>query len=262
MDENLKVEEQTVAVNTAPTISSCAICGKTLTDPESVARGIGPECVNKLGSLGLGIQAAAADVKAAMASHYSGITHTEEPDWDKYMKLQDAFLVLAEHGIPESRMMEAIGKERGFKPPMDERFENFYWNHKRIVSRESISESGLKTLSEMGTAARSEKAAARAVERKAKAEAKAAVKAAKALQTAELRKAAGIAKAAKAEAKAKAKAEKEIAREAARKSKAELRAAEKAGQETGTGPVKGAKRGKKAAAKVGKVNPSGTVVEY
>lgn len=286
MDANLETTNvetpETPAAGGTVLVSNCVLCGKILTDPESVARGYGPECAHKIEQLGLGDSASPEAVKTALAEHYKSVAAEGEPAGD-FMKFKDAVAFVQSKGIPGGRFNKLCGGDRAMGvPPGGPDFQVRFWKGTRYVPVASISEAHIADMLNSGAAARTAAAAekakaaaeARALKQAARAEAqkaralKAEERKALVLKKAEERKAAAQAK---AEARKGSAAEKAAARQktaqekaaekaakiAQRKADLEKRAAEKkakAAASDGTGPVRGTKKEK--APKTPKTKPA------
>lgn len=200
---------------TATTVSKCGICGKPLTDPNSIANGVGPECLSKLGKLGVAVPEPGESVdqeelKAALERHQASVTVEAVPEG--WIKLIEVTAKVKEMGIPANRFGKAFGGDRHLDEPLNEHFKVVYVGRTRYMSPTVLDQ--LESLRTMGSTERAEKAA----ERKAKQEAAKAVKAekAKAMKIAKAEKAAALKaeRAAKAETRKQTAAEKAAARAA------------------------------------------------
>lgn len=243
-----------VADATTVLVGSCALCGKTLTDPESVQRGIGPECMAKAKAImdyvGLadegtdtdpqGNSASAELVKKARAMYYDLMSFKEQPGEDEWMPLKEAFDWFNDNGVPAARLNKLCGGDR---PLPDEKrpeaFEVKYFKGRRYIRRATISEELLENLRNAGSAARIAAAAAKR-EQTAEEKAKAKIEREAKLASAKIER---EKKAAEKVAKAQAKAAEKAAAKAAK--------AATAGATDGSEPAapKAKKAGKKVASK-------------
>lgn len=110
----------------------CAVCGKPLTDPESVKLGIGPLC-RANGWTAEKVEARMAELRVAEAPK----------DWIKVAEVHNELVKL---DIPVARMVRAIGGDRGMEQPINETFKVVYVGRTRYLSPEVLNEASLKLL--------------------------------------------------------------------------------------------------------------------
>lgn len=115
----------------------CEICGKRLTDPLSVERGIGPECFAK------GLSA------AVVAERLAEQVVEELPEG--MIPLNEAYRWYKEQtDIPPTRLLTACGGNRQLLPPISEMFRMVRYKGKRYLPKECISQEAQDMLAAMG----------------------------------------------------------------------------------------------------------------
>ena len=140
------------------TMVRCEICGKRLTDPLSVERGIGPECYAK------GLSA------AVVAERLAEQVVEELPEG--MIPLNEAYRWYKEQtDIPPTRLLTACGGNRQLLPPASPMFRMVRYKGKRYLPKECISQEAQDMLAAMG-----KRKAKRKTKRKAEAEAEAEAK--------------------------------------------------------------------------------------
>lgn len=110
----------------------CAVCGKPLTDDESIKLGIGPLCRAK------------GWTKEKIAERMAELKADAAPEG--WMKLADLDKKCRAEGIPVARMVRAIGGDRAMEPPVDPRFKVVYVGRARYISPEAFGEEALNLL--------------------------------------------------------------------------------------------------------------------
>lgn len=119
------------------TMVRCEICGKRLTDPLSVERGIGPECYAK------GLSA------AVVAERLAEQVVEELPEG--MIPLNEAYRWYKEQtDIPPTRLLTACGGNRQLLPPISEMFRMVRYKGKRYLPKECISQEAQDMLAAMG----------------------------------------------------------------------------------------------------------------
>lgn len=111
---------------------SCSVCGKPLTDPESVKHGIGPLCRAK------------GWTKEAVAAKMAILKKDEVPAG--WVKLADVDRKLRLEGIPVARMVRAIGGDRGMEDPIRPEFQVVYVGRARYLDPFILTAEGLNIL--------------------------------------------------------------------------------------------------------------------
>lgn len=113
---------------------SCSVCGKPLTDPESVKAGIGPLCRAK------------GWTKEKVAEKMATLKRDAVPEG--WVKLADVDKQLRLLGIPVARMVRAIGGDRGMDDPVRPEFQVVYVGRARYLSPFILTPEGLNILSD------------------------------------------------------------------------------------------------------------------
>lgn len=121
----------------------CSVCGKPLTDPESVKQGIGPQC------------RANGWTQEAVTARLGELTRTEVPEG--WIKLADVHRALVVAQIPVARMVRAVGGDRGMKPALSPMYSPIYVGRTRYLPPESISPEGFAFLQSLTPAPRPKK---------------------------------------------------------------------------------------------------------
>jgi hypothetical protein len=112
----------------------CLVCNKPLTDPESIAQGVGPLCRAK------------GWTKEVVAAKMAELKKTEVPEgWIKLAAVADR---LRTENIPVSRLVRAVGGDRGMEDPISPAFQVIYVGRARYLSPEVISPEGLTILAQ------------------------------------------------------------------------------------------------------------------
>lgn len=114
------VSSKTAKTSSAPT---CSICGKPLTDPESIEAGIGPECQNRLTTGGWTVE--------KIAEQREALTVENLPKG--YLPLSQVEDAAVEMGIPRSRVLRAAGGNRGLGEPKYPEFALLFYQGKRYL---------------------------------------------------------------------------------------------------------------------------------
>ena len=115
----------------------CEVCGKALSDPICVDRGIGPECFAK------GFTA------AMIAEHLAEMTVEELPEG--MIPLSEAYRMYKEEtDIPPTRLLNACGGNRQLVPPIDPMFRMIRYKGKRYLPLACISQDAQDMLAAMG----------------------------------------------------------------------------------------------------------------
>ncbi|HKZ42953.1 MAG TPA: DUF6011 domain-containing protein [Candidatus Hodarchaeales archaeon] len=113
---------------------ACSVCGKPLTDPESVKLGIGPLC------------RAMGWTKETIAAKMTQLKRDTVPEG--WVKLADVDKRCRLEGIPVARLVRAIGGDRGMKEPINENFAVIYVGRARYMSPYVLTPEGLNLLSD------------------------------------------------------------------------------------------------------------------
>lgn len=113
---------------------ACAVCGKPLTDPESVKAGIGPLCRVK------------GWTKEKVAEKMATLKRDTVPEG--WLKLADVDKKLRLEGIPVARMVRAIGGDRAMEDPIRPEFQVVYVGRARYISPFILTQEGLNILSD------------------------------------------------------------------------------------------------------------------
>jgi hypothetical protein len=111
---------------------ACSVCGKPLSDPESLKAGIGPLCRAKGWTKEMW-QAKMATLKA-----------DEVPEG--WVKLSEVADLCRKEGIPVTRLVRAVGGDRGMEDPIDPMFLVKYVGRARYLDPRVTSEEGLNIL--------------------------------------------------------------------------------------------------------------------
>jgi len=123
---------------------TCAICGKPLSDEQSLERGIGPLCWAR--------QESGVDLGA----HYQEITIEQAPEG--WIKLSEVAKTLSEnHLVPVARLLKACGGDRALDPVLHERYQVLYVGKTRYLSPEVLSPASIEFLSNLGRKPKKEK---------------------------------------------------------------------------------------------------------
>lgn len=123
--EEESTEEGAVEVDNTP---RCRDCGKPLTDENSIAAGIGPECAQK--------------DRAAINERKASITVTELPEG--YITLKEAMDAAAKIGLPRNAAFTAAGRHAGASPVRNESWEPIF-----VKNRMHVPAAALEDLEEM-----------------------------------------------------------------------------------------------------------------
>lgn len=99
----------------------CRICGKPLTDPESIAAGIGAECARK--------GFTSEEIEARMEE-----LELEELPAD-FISFQDALNACDALYIPRNRLLKAMGGNRGMDEPLSPEYQVRYYRGKRYLPK-------------------------------------------------------------------------------------------------------------------------------
>lgn len=141
-NEGVPVVESTpepVAESVQKTGVTCSRCGKPLSDPDSVAAGMGPVC-REHGSGGI----------AGWSPQSVRDTYHEEFDVSKYVPFPVAVKAINEKGIATNRLVTATGGDRGKYNPICPTFIIRYGErdnrHMRFVHQDALSKFGLWVL--------------------------------------------------------------------------------------------------------------------
>jgi hypothetical protein len=113
---------------------ACSVCGKPLTDPESVKAGIGPLCRQK------------GWTKEKVAEKMATLKRDAVPEG--WLKLADVDKQLRLKGIPVARMVRAIGGDRGMHDPISPEFQVIYVGRARYLAPFILTPEGLNILSD------------------------------------------------------------------------------------------------------------------
>lgn len=107
----------------------CLVCNKPLTDPESIALGVGPLCRAK------------GWTKEAVAAKMAELKQEKVPEG--WIKLAEVANLCRAEDIPVSRLVRAIGGDRAMEDPIDPIFQVIYVGRSRYLSPEAVGEKGL-----------------------------------------------------------------------------------------------------------------------
>lgn len=127
LEQNRKsepVEKSSASVESA--VAYCSVCGKPLTDPESIARGMGKICADNLEILGT----------APTREHMESLKMQELPD--DWISIYDWFAYGKSVGISAKRLMNAAGGDRALRKPVHPSFQIMYYKGKRYVHKSAI----------------------------------------------------------------------------------------------------------------------------
>lgn len=113
---------------------ACAVCGKPLTDPESIKAGIGPLCRVK------------GWTKEKVAERMATLKRDVVPEG--WLKLADVDKKLRLEGIPVARMVRAIGGDRAMEDPIRPEFQVVYVGRARYIDPFILTQEGLNILSD------------------------------------------------------------------------------------------------------------------
>lgn len=112
---------------TRPAEATCSICGKPLSDPESIARGMGDICADKIAQLPGGMSLG--DYRASK---------TEEKIPDGYIKLSELIAKAQLKGMTAGMVVKAVGGDRLLSEPFSEAFRCVYVGRTRYVNGDSV----------------------------------------------------------------------------------------------------------------------------
>lgn len=113
---------------------ACSVCGKPLTDPESIKAGIGPLCRLK------------GWTKEKVAEKMATLKKDAIPEG--WLKLADVDKRLRVEGIPVARMVRAIGGDRAMEDPISPEFQVVYVGRARYISPFILTPEGLNILND------------------------------------------------------------------------------------------------------------------
>ncbi len=111
---------------------ACSVCGKPLTDPESVKAGIGPLCRAK------------GWTKEMWQAKMATLKRDAVPEG--FVKLSDVADLCRKEGIPVSRLVRAVGGDRGMDEPAHPKFSVIYVGRARYLDPWVTSEEGLNLM--------------------------------------------------------------------------------------------------------------------
>lgn len=111
---------------------ACKVCGKPLTDPESIKLGVGPLC-RAMGWTTEKVQERMSQLKVDKVPE----------GWIKIAEMHKQLLTL---DIPVARMVRAIGGDRAMEPPLNPDFTVVYFGGTRYISSAALSEANLSLL--------------------------------------------------------------------------------------------------------------------
>ena len=111
---------------------ACSVCGKPLTDPESVRLGIGPLCRAK------------GWTKEKVAAKMATLKRDVIPAG--WIKLSDVAKKLRSEDIPVARMVRAVGGDRGMEDPINATFQVIYVGRARYLSPDTLNGASLTLL--------------------------------------------------------------------------------------------------------------------
>jgi hypothetical protein len=114
---------------------TCSRCGKPLSNPESVAAGIGPICEAHAGK--------------SMAHEFT-IDAGSEYDTDKWIPFTEGYNYVVSQGIPGNRLIKVTGGEGVIHEPFAKVFEPMYIGRKKYLQREAISPENIEYLKNQG----------------------------------------------------------------------------------------------------------------
>jgi hypothetical protein len=113
---------------------ACSVCGKPLTDPESVKAGIGPLC------------RAMGWTKEKVAERMAILKRDVVPEG--WVKLADVHKECVLREIPVARLVRAIGGDRGMSDPIDSRFQVIYVGRARYMDPFVMTDAGMLILAD------------------------------------------------------------------------------------------------------------------
>jgi hypothetical protein len=111
---------------------ACSVCGKPLTDPESVKAGIGPLCRAKGWTKEMW-QAKMAELKSDTVP-------------EGFVKLSEVADLCRKENIPVSRLVRAVGGDRGMEEPAHPKFKVMYVGRARYLDPWVVTEEGLNLM--------------------------------------------------------------------------------------------------------------------
>jgi hypothetical protein len=111
---------------------ACSVCGKPLTDPESIKAGIGPLC------------RAAGWTKETVAAKMATLKRDAIPEG--WVKLADVAAKCRAEGIPVTRLVRAVGGDRGMAEPASPIFSVIYVGRSRYLDPRVMKEEGLNLM--------------------------------------------------------------------------------------------------------------------
>ena len=111
---------------------ACSVCGKPLSDPESVKAGIGPLCRAKGWTKEMW-QAKMAELKSDTVP-------------EGFVKLSEVADLCRKENTPVSRLVRAVGGDRGMEEPAHPKFKVMYVGRARYLDPWVTSEEGLNLM--------------------------------------------------------------------------------------------------------------------
>lgn len=149
IEEEVTEEEGAAVADNTP---RCRDCGKPLTDPDSIAAGIGPECAQK--------------DRGAIQERKSAITLDALPE-EGYIPIKAAMDAAAKIGLPRNAAFTAAGRHAGASPVRNESWEPIFVKNRMYVPVEALED--LEAMLEEYQEAKEARKAARKASKKKKA---------------------------------------------------------------------------------------------
>jgi hypothetical protein len=118
---NAKAQGQTVTSKTL-NVSACSVCGKPLTDPQSISQGMGDYCAHMGKLLPKGV---------SRSQHIESLTVTSLPD--NSIKLKDGYAAARKAGYSGSSFLQATGGNGGIRKPLNSHFKVTFYKGTRYV---------------------------------------------------------------------------------------------------------------------------------
>lgn len=141
----------------SPVVVKCAVCGKPLTDPNSVVRGIGPVCLPRIAKVLAGEEALEGEGRVSEERLKEIIVLAKEGkppkqdalpmDGDRpYITVARMHEYCVDHDVPPGRMVRAIGGDRAIGPALNPKWQPIYFGRSRYIHPDCMTGEGLKEL--------------------------------------------------------------------------------------------------------------------
>jgi hypothetical protein len=124
----------------------CAICGKALELPESIKKGIGPECEARYGS---NLEEAVALAKQLKENHIIPEEKGDEYVQANFISKDAAIKAAVKAGIPASRFWKACGGNRGARPALNADLTSALYKGRWYLPKEAVNQANLDLLLNM-----------------------------------------------------------------------------------------------------------------